>query len=235
MTKSILAFVLVTTTLVLLSVAAFATPSLLGPTGGIFTPDDRVIGQDNFSANFDQVDFDHKTTLMGATIGLTPDLEIGISRFQSDDEGLKAQAMFNGKYVLLEEKPSTPSVAIGVVDATGNVSINGDASAYLVLGKNLTPAITDLAGQPVAPIHGYIGVGTGMINGLFLGASYQFSPKAELVVEYLSKLQFRNTYDEENVINAGLRLKLFDQLHAQVSAINLQDFGYGLSYSHSWK
>lgn len=235
MTKSILAFVLVAATVVLLSVAAVASPSFFGPSGGIFTPDDKVVGADTVSLNFNQVDFEHKTTLIGGTIGLTPDFELGISRFDSGKDGLNGKAMFNGKYVLLAEKAETPSVTFGVVDATGEVSKNGDASAYLVVGKNLTPAFTNFTGQPVAPIHGYIGIGTGMYRGPFLGLDWAFSEKASLLVEYMNKLQLKDTYDADNVVNASLRFKLLDELHADISSIDMKHLGYGLSYTRALK
>ena len=235
MTKSILVFVLVAATVVLLSVAAFATPSFFGPTGGIFTPDDKIVGVDAVSVNFHQVDFTNKTTLIGGTVGLTPDLEIGISRFDSGHDGIRGKAMFNGKYVLMEEKPTMPSVTFGVVDATGQVSQDGDASAYLVVGKNLTPAVTNLAGEPIAPLRGYLGIGTGIYRGPFMSFDWAFSPKADVVLEYLNKLQLKDTYSSNNVLNAALRFRLYEDLHADIAAIDMKDIGYGLTYTHSLK
>lgn len=221
--------------MILIAGAAMAAPSFLGPTGNILTPNDSIVGNDTVSVNFHQMDLDSKTSVLGGVVGVTPNIELGISGYNTDTPGEGTDAVFNGKYVLLAEKPETPSITVGVVDATGQIDPDDNVGAYLVLGKNLTPAFSNITGAPVQPLRGYLGVGSGLYRGPWVAFDWAFSPKASLVLEYISKIQMRDALQTSSDFNAALRFTLTSELRADVAVIDSKDFGYGISYVHSLK
>ena len=216
----------------LLSGAAAAAPSFLSTTGNILTPNDSVLAPGDFSANFHALNLDDNTpTVIGANVGVTESLELGIARFDPDVRALDEETLLNAKYRLLPETASRPSVLIGVVDATGDLDRDDDPGFYIVLGKNLTSIATGLSGEPVQPIRGFIGVGTGIYNGVFLGLDWTFSAKSRIIVEYINELNIKGAFGEESVFNAGLRFALTDALRGDLALINGEDFGFGISYT----
>ena len=215
----------------LLSGMASAAPSFLGTTGLIFVPNDVLLKASDFSADFHTLDLGNNPTVLGVNIGVTESLELGLARFDSDLPGDSISTIINGKYSILTESVARPSLTIGVVDAGGDLDVDGDPGFYVVLGKNLTPAATGLSGEPVPPLRGYLGIGTGIYGGLFAAVEYSFSPRATLMAEFIDGLSIKHAISEDSVFNAGIRFAITSGLRADVALINGEDLGFGISYT----
>lgn len=215
----------------LASSMAVASPSFLGATGNIFTPDDSVLRAGDFTANFHDLVLSDNVNVLAANAGLTDDLEIGVARFDSNAAGAGTETIISAKYRLLPESVRMPSIAIGAVDATGQIDTKGNPGIYVVLGKSLTKVATDLTGEPTRPVRGYIGGGSGIYSGVFVAADWNFTPKATLIAEFLSKLRVKGAIDKSSVFNLGLRFDVTDSLKADIALINTSDVGFGISYS----
>ena len=215
----------------LLSGMAWAAPSFLGTTGLIFVPNDVVMHAGDFSANFHALDLHNNPSILGVNLGLTDNLEVGLARVDADVPGEHIQTALNGKYRLLDETGSRPSLTLGAVDAGGDLDPNGDPGFYAVLGKNLTPAATSISGAPVLPLRGYLGIGTGIYDGLFAAAEWSFSPRATLMVEYLDGISIKHIEHEDSLLNVGIRFAISGGVRGDIALINAKDLGFGISYT----
>lgn len=214
-----------------LSGAALAAASYLSFTGNILTPNDRLLGPGDFSADFHAFDLDESAKSMGVAIGVTDTLEVGAARFDSDAPGSEARTVINGKYALLPESLSMPAVTIGVVDALGDLDPDDDPGLFIVVGKNLTPAATGLAGQPLPPIRGYLGFGTGIYEGFFIAADLTFNERAKIIAEFISEIGIKDAIGKDSLFNVGARLSLTDELQGDIALINVEDLAFGISYT----
>lgn len=233
MQKRILILVLVAAMTAILSGTVCAAPSYLGTSGNIFTPDDTVLDTADFALSFHSLDLGNSPTTLSANLGAAGGFEIGVTRFDSDVPNAGVDTMLNAKYRLKAETPSMPSMVIGVVDATGDADPDGDPGFYFLLGKNLTPVASGFAGTPVEPIRGFLGVGTGVYNGFFAGASWTISSNTTIMAEYINKFSLRNTFNEKSLFNAGVRFAFTDDLRADVALVNGDDLAFGISYKKS--
>lgn len=89
--------------------SAVSAPSFYSTSGNILTPDDVLLPPGGFSANYHAIDIDDadKTqSIIGANVGVTPSLELGIARIDFDD-GDK-ETIINGKYLLMSETATSP-------------------------------------------------------------------------------------------------------------------------------
>jgi hypothetical protein len=213
----------------LLSGMGLAMPSYLTTSGSILVPDDSVLATGSLSADLHVLNFDENTTILGANFGVAEGLEVGISRFDPEASDSDVKTVLSGKYMLQPETAGMPSIVIGVLDATGELESDGDPSFYAVIGKNLTPIATDLADMPVQPMRGFIGVGTGIYNGVFAGINWAFNSRASLLVEYSTSIDIVDTIDDDSVFDAGLRFQIADGLYGDVSLLNGKDMGFGIS------
>lgn len=214
-----------------ISGAALASASYLSFTGNILTPNDNVLGPGDFSADYHAFDLTHSARSMGVAIGVTETLELGVARFDSDAPGADIQTVISGKYALLRESISMPAVTVGVVDALGDLDPDGDPGLFIVVGKNLTPAATGLAGEPLPPIRGYAGFGTGIYEGFFVGADMSFSERGKIIAEYISKIKVKDAIDNKSLFNVGARLSLTNELSGDIALINVEDLAFGISYT----
>jgi len=215
----------------LFSSMAAAGPSFLGTTGNILTPDDRLLGPGDFSASFHNLELTDSMSIIGASIGVTDSLELGIARFDPDRAGADRKTVISGKYSLLAETAAVPSLVVGLVDTNGDLDPNDDPSFYVVLGKNLTPAATGLTGEPVPPIRGFVGIGGGIYNGIFAGLDWTISPRAKVMAEFINELDIKDAISEDSVFNVGIRLALTETLRVDFAMINTEDFAFGISYT----
>ena len=215
----------------ILSGMAMAAPSFLGTTGLIFVPNDLHLQAGDFSANFHALSLDNNPTVLGVNVGVTESLEVGLARVNPDNPGRDADTSLNAKYGIFEETASRPSLLLGVVDAGGDLDTNGDPGFYVVLGKNLTPAATAISGEPVPPIRGYLGIGTGIYDGLFAAAEWSFSPKATVMLEFLDGVSIKNIATEDSLFNAGIRFAIAGGVRGDIALINGEDLGFGISYT----
>lgn len=221
MTKLISLFVAV---LVLAAGMAMAGPSLLSTSGSLLTPDDSVLPAAGFSANVSGVSLDGGTPIViGANMGVDGGLEFGLANFDSN-------LIFNVKFQAMTETASRPSLMFGAVDLTGAVDPAGNGGFYALIGKNLTPLATGLTQRPSAPLHGYLGFGSGIYNGLFGALSWQLSPNLKIMGEYVNQLDIKGAGTQKSLFNAGATYKFNKVLSGSLAFIDLSDLAYGVSY-----
>lgn len=215
-------FVLILT-LAMISGAAFAAPSYFGMTGNILTPDDLILAPGDFSANLHsfQSDADNSPLVIAASVGAAENLELGLGYFDPDVEGASSKTFVNAKYGLLAETQRMPSVVIGALDLTGELDVDGDPSFFIVLGKNLTPVATDIAGEPSAPIRGMVGFGSGMYDGFFAALDWTLTPRVSAMAEFIS---------EGSMINLGARIAITNELRVDAALIDGDDLAFGISF-----
>jgi hypothetical protein len=215
----------------LVSGMTFAAPSFLGTTGNIMTPDDLVLDPGDFAANFHSYDFNNDgANVIGANIGVAENLELGIARLDPEARGADNRTVISGKYRVLPETVTRPSVVIGVIDLGGELDPEDDPSFYVVIGKNLTPAATGITGEPVQPIKGFVGVGGGIYKGFFAGVSMAITPRVSVMGEYINEVTVKNLIDEDSVFNVGMRVALTDKLRGDIALIDGEDLAFGISY-----
>lgn len=206
----------------MISGAAFAAPSFFGISGNIFTPDDVVLAPGAFSANLHMIDAEASPLIIAAAVGVTESLELGLGRFDPDLPGEDSQTFVNAKYSITPETRSAPSITVGALDITGELDPGDDPGMFIVLGKNLTPVASDVAGEPSAPLRGTLGFGTGVLDGFFAALDWTLTPKVSAMAEFLA---------EDSVFNAGVRLAITENLRIDAALIDMDDLGFGISYT----
>ncbi|MCL6519970.1 MAG: YjbH domain-containing protein [Armatimonadetes bacterium] len=203
---------------------ASAAPSFFSTSGNILTPDDTLLSTGGFSANYHAIeieDTDQTQTIIGANVGVTPSLELGVARVDFDNGN--EETIINGKYLLFPETAVRPSLVLGVLDLGGELDPDDDPGIYVLLGKNLTPMASDIAGEPSKPLRGVIGFGTGYFDGLFGALDWTISQRMSLMAEYI------DTGDAQ--FNVGIRFALTDTLRGDVALIDGDDLGFGISFT----
>ncbi len=209
--------------------SAVSAPSFLSTSGNILTPDDVLLPPGGFSANYHAIDiedFDRTQTIIGANVGVTPSLELGIARVDFDDGN--EETIINGKYLLMPETATRPSIVLGVVDFSGELDLDDDPGIYVLLGKNLTPMASDIAGEPSKPLRGVVGFGTGIFDGLFASLDWTLNPRLSLMAEFIDG-NFPGVTDSG--FNVGVRFALTDQLRGDLALIDGNNFGFGISFT----
>ena len=210
---------LVAAVLITLPVVASASPSVFGPTGLVSIPTAEVVGMMHWSAGITAVERDHSNdlTLICGNFGITPSLELGVTR--EKPEGHSAETLLNAKYRVLQPILGGTSLSIGAIDATDQL----DSTPYVVLSHDIGAGYLFKEGELTSPqIH--IGVGGGMLDGIFAGVSATVSDTVSLMAEY----------DSED-INIGVRFPLAPKLEGGVYAFDgLDDLGFGLNFSSPW-
>ncbi len=219
-----------------ISGTSMAASSFLGTTGGILTPNDQLLAVGAYDASYHviQVDSgDSTSNVVGVNIGLTPDLEVGAGYVSSNAANADSQAILNAKYRVLAETPKQPAIVVGVIDIAGQLDAdpNKQPSLYAVIGKNLTSVASDMMDEPVRPLRGYMGVGTGIYNGLFFGLDYSVSPRANVVAEYINEFNAKNIFSKRSVFNLGLRVAITENLRGDIAWVKGNDLGFGISYT----
>jgi hypothetical protein len=219
-------FVAVATTTLVLSVAAVAAPNIYGTGGLIEVPDDTITAVGSFAPAFHSViDVgDSSTSLNFWTVstGIIPKLEVS-GGFATDGD---SEGFLNGKYRVLSETKTVPSVTVGVIDAFANLS--DDATAYIEVGKNLTSTAEEVAGRASKPLRGYLGVGTGILDGLFLGLDWTLAPKFSAMFEYIGS---DKGLEGDSHFNGGIRYAVTDKFRVDASLIDFKDLSLGVSYN----
>lgn len=221
--------------------ALYAATSIYGISGLIETPDDTIAAAKSISPAANRI-FDYKPqgghvgadlSTYGAVVGIIPNLEVGAAIVDVDARGVNSEAIVNAKYRLLAETANRPSVAVGVVDLgqrlehfTGG-AING-ASAFVVIGKDITNVAEGVSGRVSKPIHGTLGIGSGLYKGLFGGLSMSAAPKLDVALEYVN---FGFRFDQ--TFSGGLRYKPIEALTVDAGAFNFKEFYAGASYNVS--
>jgi hypothetical protein len=205
-----------------------AAPSLGGYTGLLFVPTASTLGNTDynfayFSLGDHEGDNSHVWT---GNFGFKGGFELGIARVKSgcdyELKGAQAQdgyfsscgieeTLLNAKYNF---RPQTsahkPGLAIGVIDATGEI----DTTAYVVATQSLANVY-----KPNRPqLH--VGIGSGMLDGFFAGISTSYS-----------KLTLMGEYDTHNV-NLGARYAVNNEIRLHAGWIDgLDSLAVGASFN----
>lgn len=216
----------------LVSGMAVASPSLLGTSGSILTPDDTVLPAAGFSANYSGISQNDSTPqFIGASIGLNDTLEIGLTRLDPDAASSDPSTILNFKYLAMPETDSRPSLVFGAVDITGAIDPDGNGGFYAVVGKNLTSFATDLTERPSQPLHAYLGYGSGIYDGVFAGLSWTLNPKIKLMGEYIKTLVIKDTVGANDMFNIGASFTINEVLSGNLALIDGEDLAFGISYN----
>lgn len=198
--------------------AAWADPSLVGPTGLVTVPTADTLGilQWNVGGANVWADGGPDESVVYANIGLLPRLEVGFSRIEPEDGD--AETLLNAKLRILG-LPGKVTLAVGAVDLTDQI----DQSGYVVLTHDLGAGIISPKGQFAKPqVH--VGVGGGQFDGLFGGVSLTVSGKADVMAEY----------DGEDV-NVGVRWPIIPKVSLTAAALDgFDDLALGLSLKSPW-
>lgn len=229
------AYLIIIGLLVVFTLPVLGASSYLGGFSGvIITPDDTVVPAQTWEASFhDTLDLfdgsDSDLMTIGLTYGLLPNLEVGASYI---DDG-SSQIAISGKYRLMEEKSSAPSITVGVFDIAGSVnSISNDPSFYVMFSKNITPLASDIADRPSKPLRLGIGLGTGLYSGIIANLDWTLQPRLSLLAEYnsgsdgIGRLRHRPS--------AGIRWAASDSIRLDVAAVGFRDLGFGINYRSSY-
>jgi hypothetical protein len=199
--------------------AAWAAPSLTGPSGLITIPTAEVLGMARWNVGGTAVMVADvpDAKVVYANVGLLPRLELGFAR--DDVEEGEAETILNAKVGMLMPVPGQVSMAAGVIDISDQI----ERSGYVVVSHTVGAGLPIPAG-PVALPQIHVGVGSGRFDGLFGGVSTVVSGYVTVMAEY----------DGEDV-NVGARWPVARSLEATVAAFGgLEDFGLGLSLSSPW-
>jgi hypothetical protein len=204
---------------VTLGASAWASPSLLGPTGLLRVPNADVLGMPQFAVGVTGVAADEEgdRTILYGTVGLLPNLELGVARY--DIEGAEAETTLNGKLRVLGPLPGEVTLAVGMDDITDQL----ERSVYVVASHTLGAGVITRLGQVTSPqVH--VGVGGGRLDGLFAGLSTTVARRVALMAEY-----------DGDDVSLGARLPVAPRLEGTVAALDgLEEVALGLSFSSPW-
>jgi len=202
-----------------LPVAAWAGPSLLGPSGLVTVPTAETLGmaQWNVGASALWVEDGDDVSLLHANVGLLPKLEVGVAR--TDLAEGEAETLVNAKLGLWLPIPGKISLAAGVEDITDQV----DRSAYAVASHTLGAGLVLTEGKVTYPqVH--VGIGGGRFDGLFGGVSVTIGGRVLAMAEY-----------DGDDVNLGATWPLAMNLTGTVAVLNgLEDLGAGVALSSPW-
>lgn len=216
----VLTFITVIGLLLISGGAAFGY-GVFGATDLMGTPSTATLGPNSagFALNFIEGDI----TCFNLDYGLIPNLEIGLSvvDYDQDGPGWRYDETFitlRGKYRLLRETASAPALAIGIQDI-GEEHI--DVSPYLVISKNLGPDLN---------VDGYLGVGGGEIDGIFGGLSKTFNiSPAQRSGNNLSKIQLILEFDSDN-LNFASKFHIGPRTLINFGFYDLENWVMGITY-----
>ncbi|MBP5092849.1 MAG: outer membrane beta-barrel protein [Abditibacteriota bacterium] len=180
--------------LLALASSLYADASFMGVTGGIWNPDETVIGKHDcgLSSSYIDLKFDSLWTI-NLNYGLIPNLEVGVGYMQLGDLSYSGnndgKAFFNAKYQILPESKYGVGVAVGINDIGKKLNPNKN-SFYAVAGKTF--------GKENHPFHISAGFGSGVHDGFFTNLDYGFTSHIGIIGEYQS---------EGSTFNAALRYR----------------------------
>ncbi len=199
---------------------ASAVPNYLGQTGLILIPTGDVLDERALEAHLQGTD-DFVT--FGAMFGIMNRVEIGVTALDIDDDTFftdrgNTRILANAKVSLLRERLALPAVAVGVVDAFDQ--LDRDPSWYVVASKGIiAPTPTGLRG-----VRAHLGYGGGLYeNQLFGGLETTIFPRITGIAEIAG-----------GDVNLGARVDIIQGLRANVSLLDFDSFGAGVSYRYKF-
>ncbi|MBI2842800.1 MAG: hypothetical protein HYX78_05315 [Armatimonadetes bacterium] len=218
----------VTLTLVAFGPAA-AAPNIYGTGGLIEIPDDTLYPVGSITPAYHGIfnigPGDEDLSFFTVGVGILPNLSVsgGVASNGDDD------AVINAKYRLTPESADRPSITIGVVDAVGDLNTEDDPGFYILFAKNLTAAAEEVVGGESKPLRGYLGFGSGVLSGLFLGLDWTLTPKISAMLEYVNSDE--GPLDGDSHFNGGIRIAVSNELRIDLGLIDFDDFTAGISYN----
>jgi hypothetical protein len=180
----------------LLTLPAAASPTVLGPTGLLATPNADTEGLANMQLGGWYVSNGGESVSLSAGAGLGG--EANATWFNPKSGG--DQLLFSGKWRFHQSSLAQPAIAIGLIDATDQIEL----TPYVVVQKGF-----GLAGYGVTASAGYAKPNS-LLDGFFGGADVKLADKFHLLGEY-----------DGNDLNAGVRLPLSD--HVEITAGIISD------------
>lgn len=213
--------------LLALALPTIGAQSFLGGfSGNILTPDAAVAPQGTWELSYHQfVDVlgGDDLTSFGVLYGAADNLEVGVSFL---DNG-RSDAVFSGKFRLLSETAGRPAVLVGVFDLAGTSDwLNGDASFFVAVSKNITSFASDVADQPSRPLRLTAGIGSGIFDGFFAGLDWTLQSNLSLMAELVDA-----GFDNDNNVNLGLRYAATDNIRLDVGTIDFKDLAFGAAFT----
>jgi hypothetical protein len=199
-------------------VAAWASPSLLGPTGLLLTPSAEVLGTAQWNVGGSLLSSDSQdVSALYASVGVLKGMEIGLAQVSPEDG--EAGTFVNAKLLLPQPIPMKLSVALGVIDLTDQI----DTTPYVVVSHTIGGGLILQHGAISSPqVH--VGLGSGQLDGLFGGVSARIGDRVSVMAEY-----------DGNQINLGARLPIARNVEVTAAALDgLSDFGVGVSVGSPW-
>lgn len=207
------------TILLAVASAAYAAPSLIGPTGMLVVPTAEVLGmtQWNVGATAVRADDASDETVYYANLGLMPRLELGIARDKF--EGGEAETLLNGKMNVLGPLPGQVTLAFGMVDITDQI----DRTTYVVATHDLGAGVLTPRGRFTRPqVH--LGVGSGRFDGLFGAFSVTVSGRTNAMIEY-----------DGDDLNLGVCWPVLDSVGLTLASLDgFDDLAASVSASSPW-
>ncbi|MHB0997917.1 MAG: hypothetical protein ACYC27_01620 [Armatimonadota bacterium] len=213
--------------LLMLCIPVLAAPSFLGGySGNIITPDAVILPQGTWEISyhdFMEVLGDNDLKAAGIIYGVTPNLEVGVSFIDNSE----SDTAINGKYRLLAETATRPTIVVGVFDVASSVNfLDPDPGLFVLASKNITSVASDIVDSPSRPLRLTLGLGTGVFNGLFAGLDWTLESRLSLMAEFFGG----ELGGDENFFNAGIRYAATDDIRLDAATIDFEDFAFGASY-----
>ena len=193
-----------------------AAPSLFGYTGLLVVPTADALDDKDFNVAYYTLNVEEGADerIFVVNLGVDEGTEVGFARIKPDYGG--AETVLSGKYRVQPEDMHKPALAAGVFDVTDEIN----TTVYFVASKSITGSYR-LDGKEITSPRIHVGVGGGVLDGLFLGASGVLGEKLTLMVEY-----------DSDDINLGARLAVAPEIRVHAGWINgLDDVAIGASYN----
>ncbi len=205
--------------LITLASGAWGQPSLIGPSGLIRTPTAATLDALQFNVGISNVwaDGGPDESYVYANIGLTSRLELGATR--AELENLEAETLLNVKLRFLGPIPGKVTLTAGAIDITDQV----DQSVYLVLTHEVGAGAIS-SGEPFTHPQVHVGLGRGLLDGLFGGLSVTYRGKTDLLLEY-----------DGQELNMGFRHMVFPRFHLAAASLDtFDDLALGVYVASPW-
>jgi len=203
----------------LLGGPALAAPSFLGYTGLVRVPTADALDQKDYNLAAFALNLEEggDSNVYAANLGVAQGLEVGFARVKPEEGS--GETYLNAKYRFSAETAEHPAVAAGVADFTDEI----DTTVYVVMSKAFGHGYQTSLGEITSPRF-HVGVGGGMLSGVFGGVTAVVGDRLMLMVEY-----------DTDDVNIGARLALSTEIRADVGFLDgFDDVGIGLSYNKSF-
>ena len=208
-----------------------ASNYLGGMSGLILTPNAVVAPERAWEFSFHDslgAIWDNDLIAWGVNYGVSTNVEAGVSLLRN---GGRNDLTFNGKYVVVLETETSPAFAVGVFDLAAVASeVNGNASIYMLLSKNVTPIISKLGCVPSQPVYLNLGLGSGVVNGIFGSVDWTWTQRLAVMAEYTN-----GKFGENHaLINAGIRYAIADKWRLDAATLKFKHLAVGANYRTSF-